>query len=72
MWKLFLIIGIVFSSGCSYFTFNAKVCEGIASDPHATIPEECIKYIEEDVQKAFDNTKNRENESTNLIEFNEK
>ncbi len=71
MWKLSIIL-VIFLSGCSHFRINAAMCESIASDPHATMPEECRNYVEEDAQKAFDNIKNENKQSTDLIEFNDK
>jgi len=74
MWKLsIIVIMILLFNGCSYFKFNATMCENIVSDPTATIPPECIDYVEEDAQKAFENNKNSEEKSLNdTIEFNEK
>lgn len=69
MYKI-LIISMFIFSGCSYFTFNATMCTEIASDPHATVPEECRVYNEEEAQKAFDKTKNKQ--SSESIEFNKK
>ena len=69
MYKLSLVALLL--SGCSYFTFNATMCEQIASDPHATMPEECRNYIDEEAQKAFDNTKHDTQESKeDIVEFN--
>ena len=56
-------------SACSYFTFNATMCEKIASDPLATMPEECRIYNEDEAQKSFDNTQNKNMESNESIEF---
>ena len=70
MWK-FYIIAVLFFSGCSHFTFNATMCNQIASDPTATVPEECRIYNEEEAQKAFDNNKNTTTTSDeDIIEFN--
>jgi hypothetical protein len=33
------------------------MCDQIASDPNAIIPQECRNYNEEEAQKAFDKTK---------------
>jgi len=64
MYKFSIIIVFAFT-GCSYFTFNASMCDQIASDPHATVPKECRNYVEEDAEKAFNNTFNKteDNES---------
>ena len=70
MWK-FYIIAVLFFSGCSYFTFNKQMCNQIASEPNAVVPQECMQYSEEDAQKAFDNTKNKQETSNeDIIEFN--
>lgn len=60
MYKILLPI-VLLLSGCSYFTFNAAMCEKIASEPGAVMPQECIDYNEKDAQKAFDKvTKSKE------------
>ena len=70
MYRLFIIAIFAFS-GCSHFTFNTSMCEQIASDPHATVPQECRNYVEEEAQKAFDNTKHKQQTSDEeIIEFN--
>ena len=70
MWK-FYIIAVLFFSGCSHFTFNKQMCNQIASEPNAVVPQECMQYSEEDAQKAFDNTKNKQETSNeDIIEFN--
>ena len=45
------------------------MCEQIASDPLATMPEECRIYNEEEAQKSFDNTHDKRMESNESIEF---
>jgi len=70
MYKL-SIIAVLLLSGCSHFTFNATMCNQIASDPNAVIPEECRIYNEEEAQKAFDNAQNKTQTSDeDIIEFN--
>lgn len=65
------LVSIFFLTGCSNFTFNAAMCDQIASDPHATMPEECRNYVEEEADKAFHNTKHERDENTeDLVEFN--
>jgi hypothetical protein len=59
-----------FMSGCSYFTFNASMCDEIMSDPHSTIPKECRPYNEEDATKAFKNEKTNKSKDENSVEFN--
>jgi len=56
MYKYILILSLLFS-GCSYFKISAAMCEQIASDPNAVIPQECKNYSKEEAQKAFDKTK---------------
>ncbi|MBU1658196.1 hypothetical protein KKG72_03985 [bacterium] len=67
MWK-FYIVSVFLFSGCSYFTFNASMCEQIASDPHATVPKECRNYSEEEAEKAFNKPKDKQT-SEEIIEF---
>ena len=55
MYKYILVVGLLFS-GCSYFTFNATMCDKIASE-HGDMPKKCRNYSEEEAQKAFDKTK---------------
>ena len=62
------LIATLFTA-CSYFTLNAAICEQIASDPLATMPEECRIYNEDEAQKSFDNTQNKNMESNESIEF---
>jgi hypothetical protein len=69
MYKILIALMLVFS-GCSYFTINATMCEQIASDPHATVPNECIDYNEKDAQKAFDKVVDDKKTSDKDIEFN--
>jgi len=70
MIKIYLI-SLVLLAGCSHFTFNAAMCENIASDPHATMPEECRNYVEKDAEKAFNKTKHeRIEKNEELLEFN--
>lgn len=68
MYKLYLLVPLLFSA-CSHFTFNATICEQIASDPHATMPEECRVYNEDEAQKSFDNSHNKRMRSDETIEF---
>lgn len=68
MWKILLVSVFIFS-GCSYFTFNATMCKEIASDPHATMPEECRVYSEEEAQKAFDKKGKNQSTDDEIIEF---
>ncbi len=69
MYKYYLVALFIFS-GCSNVTFNATMCEQIASEPNAVIPQECRIYVEEDAQKAFDNKKDtQESVDADIVEF---
>ncbi len=70
MYKYLLATLLVFS-GCSSMTFNTSMCDSIASEPNAIMPEECRNYNEEEAQKAFDNTKHEQKQSKeDIVEFN--
>jgi hypothetical protein len=49
--KLCLVSVVVFG-GCANMTFNAQMCQNIRLDPQATMPQECMKYSEEEAAKA--------------------
>lgn len=68
MLKIYLI-AIFTLTGCSNITFNATMCDQIASDPHATMPEECRNYSEEEAEKAFNKTKDKQISKENIIKF---
>jgi len=61
---------VLMMNGCSYFTFNATMCEKIASDPHATIPPECRVYNEEEATKAFNKENKNKLTDDESVEFN--
>lgn len=65
MYKYLLIASFLFT-GCSYFEFNAAMCEKIRSEPGDIVPQECRNYNEKEAQKAFDKTKVKP--STNVKE----
>jgi len=66
----YLLGALLIFSGCSNITFNAAMCDKIASDPQATMPEECRNYNEEEAQKAFDQTKHKRESAEDTVEFN--
>ena len=68
MWKYYLVALLIFS-GCSNLTFNAKICGEIASDPQAVMPQECRAYDEEEIQKAFERTKDKIESKEDIVEF---
>jgi len=47
------IVTVLFLSGCSNFTVNATMCEKIANEPGATVPQECKNYDKKRAAKAF-------------------
>jgi len=69
MLKEIAIVSLVLLSGCSNFKITAAMCEEIASDPHATVPQECRAYSEKDAQKAFDKVVNEKKVSDKDIKF---
>jgi len=52
MYKLAILTALILS-GCSNFTINATMCDQIASDPNAVMPQECQNYDEKKADKAF-------------------
>lgn len=69
MYKIIIAIALSFSA-CSNITFNATMCDEIASDPNAVMPKECRAYSEEKAQKAFDNKKEKDKTYTeDVVEF---
>ncbi|MDA3909309.1 MAG: hypothetical protein PF437_09470 [Sulfurimonas sp.] len=68
MYKYFLVTLLIFS-GCSNVKFNATMCDQIASDPQAIMPQECRNYNEEEAQKAFDNKKHKVQSKEDIVEF---
>jgi len=69
MWKYLIITAFVFT-GCSNIKFSAAMCEKIASEPGAQIPQECRNYNEKEAKKAFDKVTNEKKQSTeDVVEF---
>ncbi|MEA2091863.1 MAG: hypothetical protein U9O83_05820 [Campylobacterota bacterium] len=68
MYKYYLAIVLIFS-GCSNVTFNATMCDKIASEPNAVIPQECRNYSEEEAAKAFDKTQPKVESKEDIVEF---
>ncbi len=44
MYKYYLIAILLVFSGCSNMKFNASMCDKIATDPNAIMPQECKNY----------------------------
>ncbi len=70
---LYLILSLAgwLFAACANFTLNTAMCEQIALDPLATMPEECRIYNEDEAKKSFDNTQNKRMESNESIEFHD-
>jgi len=68
MYKATIILAFMMS-GCSYFTFNATMCDQIASDPNAVVPQECKIYDEKKADKAFNKVVDEKKISDKDIEF---
>jgi len=68
MYKTVIILAFMMS-GCSNFTFNATMCEQIASDPSAVVPQECKNYDEKKADKAFNKVVDEKKISDKDIEF---
>jgi hypothetical protein len=67
MYKIIIIAVLIFS-GCSKYTMNAAMCDKIASDPHATVPQECRNYVESEAEKAVHKVDKKQS-SEDVIEF---
>lgn len=52
----YLLIAVFLFSGCSYFEFNAAMCDKNFADQQS-IPQECRNYKEAEAKKAFDKVK---------------
>jgi len=68
MIKIIAIILITFSSSFA-FSFNATMCDKIASEPNQMLPEECRNYSEKEADKAFNKTKKRHESKEDIIKF---
>lgn len=68
MYKLTTLIAL-FLSGCSNFTVNATICEQIASEPNAVVPQECRVYDEKEADKAFNKVVEEKKVSDKDIKF---
>ena len=68
MYKFIVVLALSLS-GCSYVTFNAAMCDQIASDPHATVPQECRDYDKKQAEKAFNRVVDAKKVSDKDIKF---
>lgn len=72
MKKLILPIVVLMISGCTHLNVNATICNKIASDPNAIVPQECKKYDKKKADKAFNKVVNDKKVSKQDIEFSKK
>ena len=59
-------------SGCAKVGVNGTMCDEIAKDPNAVVPQECRKYNEKEAKKAFDKVVQEKKVSDKDIEFHQK
>lgn len=69
MKKFYLITAIFILGGCANTTYNAEMCNRIASDPTEVLPKECMQYKLKDAEKAYNNT-NKNMQSKEDLEVN--
>lgn len=65
----YILVVVLFFSGCSYFEFNVAMCENIGPNDDPSKIEQCRNYNEEEAQKAFDKTKVKESDKEDVIEY---
>ena len=68
MIKIIAILLMAFSSSFA-FSFNATMCDKIASQPNQMLPEECKNYSEKEAEKAFNKTKKKHESKEDIIKF---
>ena len=66
VWAILAVIAV---SGCSHIKISAAMCNQIAQDPNAQIPQECRDYSKKEADKAFDKVVNEKKVSKKDIEF---
>ncbi|HFB54251.1 MAG TPA: hypothetical protein ENJ67_05895 [Sulfurimonas autotrophica] len=71
MYKILLpfSLALVFSA-CAHVKITAAMCDQIASDPNAQIPQECRDYDKQKAYKAFDKVVDDKKVSDKDLEFN--
>jgi len=67
MYGLLILMAFIFG-GCANFTINAAMCDKIASEPNAVIPQECRDYNKKKAQEAFDKAVNSKKVSDKDLE----
>ncbi len=70
MIKLTILMALLLS-GCANFSINGTMCDEIAQDPNAVVPEECKVYNEAKAKKAFDKVVQEKKVSDQDIEFHQ-
>jgi len=68
MYKILMLTALFFT-GCSNITITAAMCDKLASEPGATVPQECRAYSEKEADKAFNKVKNEKKVSDSDLEF---
>lgn len=68
MYKITILVAL-FLSGCANFTINGTMCDQIARDPGATMPQECKDYNEKEAEKAFNKVKEEKKVADKDIKF---
>ncbi|MDH4944865.1 hypothetical protein [Sulfurimonas sp. C5] len=63
-----LLLGLLFFSGCSYFTVTGTMCDKVNTES-GEIPQECRAYNEEEADKAFHKVSEDKKVSNKDIEF---
>ena len=68
MYKLSILTALLLS-GCANFSVNGTMCDQIASQPNAVIPQECREYNEKEADKAFNKVVDEKKVSDKDIKF---
>jgi len=66
---LWVIAVVIVMNGCSHIKITAAMCNQIAQDPNAQIPQECRDYDKKAADKAFDKVVDEKKVSKKDIEF---
>jgi len=66
---LWAVVAVIVVSGCSHIKISAAMCDQIAQDPNAQIPQECKDYSEKEADKAFNKVVDEKKVSKKDIEF---
>ena len=68
MYKIAILTALLLS-GCANFTVNGTMCDQIASEPNAVVPQECREYNEKEADKAFNKVVDEKKVSDKDIKF---